>query len=112
MKFNFSAAELNGMTRDERQALLMGEFGRWKLQQSAKHIAQLWWIEPRQSPHLLTPPGIRVRNGTAFFVRIGPLLLCITAAHVYRGYMEAKEHYPGLYCRLGRDLIFPAEANL
>lgn len=113
MKFPFSAIELNAMTVDERIALTTGEFGRWKMAQAARHIAPFWWIEPKQSPVLITPPGVRVHNGTAFFVKIGAKNLCVTAAHVYRGYIAAKQNYPGLWCRLGEgDFIFDAEANL
>jgi len=113
MKFEFSASELNAMTVEQRKELLSGEFSRWKMVQAAKHIAPFWWVEPRQSPFLITPPAPRVRNGTAFFIEIEGQLLCITAAHVYRGYLDSIRHYPGLWCRLGEgEFIFDAVANL
>jgi hypothetical protein len=43
--------------------------------QAAKYIAPFWWVEPRQSPHLITLPAPRVRNGTAFFVEVEGELL-------------------------------------
>jgi hypothetical protein len=47
-------------------ALTTGAFGRWKMTQAARHVAPFWWIEPKQSPVLITPPGVRVHNGTAY----------------------------------------------
>lgn len=111
MKFDFSARDLNGMSEEERKQILSGGFSRWKMEQSARYVAPFWWIEPRQSRVLITPPNPRIHNGSAFFAEIEGKLLCITAAHVYRGFLEARKHYPGLWCRLGAgDFAFDPEA--
>lgn len=101
------------MSDGQRKELIRGEFGAWKLKQSARHVAPFWWVEPPPtSQYLLLPPHPRVRNGTAFFAKIDNSLFCITAAHVYRGYLEAKERFPGLPCLLGEGhFIFDAESN-
>lgn len=113
MKFDFTALEWGDMSKEQRCEILAGSFGRWKMEQAARYIAAFWWVEPRQSRVLVTAPGIRVRNGTAFFAEINGKLLCITAAHVYREFLEAKRHYPRLRCQLGEgDFAFDPEPYL
>jgi len=115
MKFDFSALEWHAMSQEQRTEQLRGEFGRWMMEQSARHVAAFWWVEsPVTSQFLICPPQPpRVRNGSAFFAQIEGNLLCITAAHVYRGFLDAKARYPGLVCRLGEGtFVFGAEANL
>ncbi len=101
------------MSPEQRIVTLKAGFGEWKMHQGARYIAPFWWVEPRQSRVLHTPPGIRVHNGTAFFAKIGEQIFCITAAHVYRGYLDAKAAYPSLKCQLGDGgTIFDPESAL
>jgi hypothetical protein len=112
MKFDFSALEWHAMSTEQRQERLRGEFGQWKMQQAARYVAALWWVEPAlTSQFLICPPqSPQVRNGSAFFAEIAGNLLCITAAHVYRGFWDAKVKHPGLICRLGEG-NFPFDAQ-
>ena len=102
------------MPDEQRKEISRGEFGRMMMEQSARHVAAFWWVEPApSSPFLICAGHPRVRNGSAFFVEIEGKLFCITAAHVYRGYLDAKARYPGLPCRLGeRPIVFDAENRL
>lgn len=54
----------------------------------------------------------RLRNGSAFFADIGGRIIVVTAAHVYRLYLEGKQMARGrIACQLG-DLAFDPEARL
>jgi hypothetical protein len=54
----------------------------------------------------------RLRNGSAFFIDIGGRTIAVTAAHVYRLYLEGKQMARGkIACQLG-GLTFNPEARL
>jgi hypothetical protein len=114
MKFDFSAVEWAAMTDERRKELSRGDFGHRMMVQAARHVAAFWWIEPApSSPFLICVGSPQARNGSAFFVEIAGNLFCVTAAHVYRGYLEAKARHPSLWCRLGEGAhVFDADQTL
>lgn len=46
MKFDFSFADLNAMSEDQKKTFLTGEFSTWKMQQAARFAAPFWWVAP------------------------------------------------------------------
>jgi hypothetical protein len=114
MQFGFSALEWRAMSDEQRIELSRGEFGRRMTEQAARHVAAFWWIEPAPtSPFLICVGHPQPRNGSAFFIAIGDAMFCVTAAHVYRGYLDAKAKHPGLQCRLGEgSFVFDAERRI
>jgi hypothetical protein len=78
-----TAAWLNSLNPDDRIAVLQGPFGRRMHAWAGSHVAVFRWATPSMI-------GPRIRNGSSFFLDLGGRLLAVTAAHVYRGYLDAK----------------------
>jgi hypothetical protein len=51
--------------------------------------------------------GPRIRNGSAFFLDIGGRLLLVTAAHVYHGYVAARQKARRIVCHIGNAEFDP-----
>lgn len=50
---------------------------------------------------------LRLRNGSASLVDFGAGIFVVTAAHVFKEYLQAKEVADGLVCQLGNALFEP-----
>ena len=96
-----TAASLNAMPTEERIKILKGPFGKMMHAMAGTYAAPLWWIEPPQ--HLSEGDTSAIaRNASMFFLEIGGQLFGVTAAHVYRGYLEVKNRgLLGSPCHVG-----------
>jgi hypothetical protein len=99
-------AWLNSLPIERRIDVLKGPFGRQMHEWAASHVSYFWWIRTS----LL---GTTVSNNASiFFLCIGDVLLGVTAAHVYQGYLDARKKSPGhIVCRIG-NLEFDPESRL
>ena len=70
----------------------------------ASHVTWLMWTHE-------TALGRRMKNGSAFFLFLGDRVFAVTAAHVYRGYLESKRLGRIVECNLG-NLPFDPELRL
>jgi hypothetical protein len=77
-----TGAWLNGLSREERIAVMQGPFGRRMHAWAGSHVTYFRWATP-------TIRGPRINNGSAFFLDFGGRLLLVAAAHVYRVYISA-----------------------
>ncbi len=90
----YSPDQLNAMADDERKAVLESEFGRSFHISAAEHVAWIFW-----TPHTDEPREI-LDQGSAFILRREDKLFLVTAAHVYRGYLEDRKQHGSLYCQV------------
>jgi hypothetical protein len=73
---------------------------------AANHVSYFWWM--RRS--LVGTPTCN--NGSIFFISIGDVLFGVTAAHVYQGFLQARQKSPGrIVCKIG-NLEFDPESRL
>jgi hypothetical protein len=90
----FSPDQLNAMTDDERKAVLESEFGRSFHISAAEHVAWIFWTRDIDEPSEI------LDQGSAFILRREDNLFLVTAAHVYRGYLEDRKDHGRLYCQV------------
>lgn len=88
-------------TREEAIALLNGQLGAVLLESTASYVAPFFWETPAEEG------GVRLRNGSMFFLNCGEGTFGVTADHVYQGYLEAKAALPNLSCQLFGLAITP-----
>lgn len=101
-----TGAWLNSLPIERRIEVLKGPFGRQMHEWAASHVSYFWWIRTS----LLGPTVCN--NGSIFFLCIGGVLLGVTAAHVYQGYLDARKKSPRqIVCRIG-NLEFDPESRL
>ncbi|MCA8287570.1 hypothetical protein [Burkholderia vietnamiensis] len=93
------------MNLEEAITLLKGDFGKELLHNARNYAIPLaWGIEESGEWTILS-------NGTAFILDCGQGPFLVTAAHVYEGYLEAREEHAALRCQLGM-LEFRLEQRL
>jgi hypothetical protein len=91
---------LNGLSPEERIAVMQGPFGRCMHAWAGSHVTYFRWAIP-------TILGPRINNGSAFFLDFGGRLLLVTAAHVYHGYISAKRKAGRILCHIGNAEFDP-----
>lgn len=102
-----TARALNAMTDLEKIEFARGPFAKQLHRTAATYVTTFRW-----SYIHATLGTQRWRNGSAFFIDIGGRIIAITAAHVYRLYLNGKQVARGkIACQLG-DLVFDPEARL
>ena len=69
---------------------------------AAGYIAPIYWIDPQA--RLTAIPF----NGTIFFLNCGGTSFAVTADHVYRAYLGARQAAPQIVCRIGNMNFDPA----
>jgi hypothetical protein len=100
-----TAEWINRLPADKRKEVLAGDFGKRMFAWARSYITHFQWI--RQ-----TTFGIIVRNGSCFFLDLNGHLYLITAAHVYTGFLEAKEKFGDrIVCYVGH-IPFDPKAHL
>ncbi|WP_152548472.1 hypothetical protein [Cupriavidus sp. SK-4] len=91
------------MNLEEATTLLRGEFGKTLLHGVLDYATPLaWGVEENGVWRILA-------NGTAFILDCGQGPFLVTAAHVYEGYLEARDEHPTLHCQLGMMEFRPEE---
>lgn len=91
------------MILEEATTLLKGEFGKTLLQDVLNYATPLAWGIKEDSAWQI------FANGTAFILDCGQGPFLVTAAHVYEGYLDAREKHPTLHCQLGMMEFRPEE---
>lgn len=104
-----TAAALNALTVEQRIEVLRGPFGRQMHAWAGSYVTFFRWA--RQSSLTRSVSGTTIRNGSVFFIDIGGKLLAITAAHVYRGFLESKRRATRSICQI-ENIEFDPEARL
>jgi hypothetical protein len=101
-----SADELNAMTDDERKAFAEGPVAKTFLEVAGTNVTMLRW----NYRHAVLASS-EWRNGSAFFVDTGTRLIVVTAEHVYRAYLKARDNASkgSITCQLGNLLFKPEE---
>ena len=102
----FAATEFfNSLPDQQKKAVLENSLGPEVLHDGLQFAVPFWWVFLDQNREA------NLRSGSAFLVDRGQGVLAITAAHVFRGYCEAKSGAHGIVCQLG-DALFDPEACL
>ncbi len=100
-----TAAWLNSLDQSERIEIIKGPFGQLLHRWAGEHVTFIRWA---YSPLYGTT---RYRNGSMFFLDLGGEFIGVTAAHVYRGYLESKPINGRKHCYLG-NVEFDPERRL
>jgi hypothetical protein len=94
-----TAQELNKMSNEERKALLAGGLGQMFSEMANKHVTWIFWA--KDTPELTDILG----HGSAFILDRGNGPLLVTAAHVYREYLEHQREHGPLYCQVSNTRV-------
>jgi hypothetical protein len=98
--------ELNAMSLDERQIALEGEFGRSFHVSAAKHVTWIFWArDTDESTDVLG-------HASAFILDRGGNLMLVTAAHVYKQYLDHRGQFGPLRCQVANTTVKDLSAHL
>src|SRR5260370_12778322 len=81
-----TAEWINSLPAEKRKEVFAGDFGKRMFAWARSYITHFQWT--RQ-----TTLGIIAHNGSCFFLDMNDHLYLLTAAHVYKGFLEAKEKF-------------------
>jgi len=95
----------NALSEEEKKRVLSDGLGVSLLHNGLAFAMPLWWVFKNHET------GIELRNGSAFLVDFGHGIFAVTAAHVFREYLEAKKTAGEIGCQLG-SAQFDPEARL
>jgi hypothetical protein len=95
----------NNLSEEQKKQVMSDSLGPLLLNSGLNYAVPMWWIFNDQEA------GFKLRNGSAFLVDLGQGIFAVTAAHVFRGYVEAKAAAVAIGCQLG-DALFDPEAQL
>ena len=102
----YTPTELNSMTLDERKLVLSGEFGRSFHTSAIEYVTWIFWTRETDQPTDI------LGHGSAFLLDRGSGPMLVTAAHVYRQFVEdAKSHGP-LYCQVANTRVNDLTSHL
>lgn len=79
----------------QAKELASGPYGATLLRTAGSYVVPMCW--PKTS---IDHEEVELTNGTAFFLKTPQAVFAVTAAHVIRGFLEAKELDPRLACGL------------
>lgn len=97
---------LNAMSLMERKAALQGDFGRSFGISAAEHVAWIFWTKDSEEPTSI------LDQGSAFILDRGNGPMLVTAAHVYRGFLEHSEKFGPLYCQVSNCRVHDLAVHL
>jgi hypothetical protein len=98
--------ELNAMSLDEREAALDGEFGRSFHISAGEHVTWIFWARDTKEPAEI------LGHGSAFILNRGGRLMLVTAAHVYRQYLNDQRREGRLYCQVANTVVKDLSSHL
>jgi hypothetical protein len=98
--------ELNAMSREELNVALAGDVGKAFSEMAQRHVTWLFWTK-----NTLQPTNI-LGQGTAFILDRGSGPMLVTAAHVYRQYLDDQKKFGDLYCQIGNASVQNLSQNL
>jgi len=94
------------MDKAEAIKLLSGECGKALLKNMMNYVTSFSWGSLSHGQFAI------FNNGTAFILDLGAGPFLVTAAHVYEGYLTAKQADPSLLCFIGSLRFDPTEKLL
>jgi hypothetical protein len=91
----------NALSEERKKEVLSGGLGAAVLQSGLSFAVPLWWV------FTTAEDDLGLRNGSACLVDFGEGFFTVTAAHVFREYIQTKEHAKAIMCQLGNALFEP-----
>jgi hypothetical protein len=102
----YLAAQFNALSEQEKKQVFSEGLGSNLAHGGLEFIVPLWWVF--ESPD----DGLAARNGSAFLADFGLGCFVVSAAHVYRAYLDDKNGANAFGgCQLG-NILFDPEARL
>jgi hypothetical protein len=95
----YTPSELNAMSLAERKAALESEFGRSFHITAAEHVTWLFWARDTDQPTEI------LGHASAFLLDRGGGPMLITAAHVYRQYLDDQRREGPLICQVANTTV-------
>lgn len=86
---------LPSLSHTQAKELASGPYGATLLRTAGSYVVPMCW--PKTS---VDREEVELTNGTAFFLKTPRAVFAVTAAHVVRGFLEAKDLDPRLACGL------------
>jgi hypothetical protein len=102
----YTPAELNAMSLDERKIVLQGDFGRSFHISAAEHVTWIFWAQDAEG--LVDILG----HASAFMLDRGDGPILVTAAHVYRQYLDHRKKIGPMYCRVANTRMKDLSSHL
>jgi hypothetical protein len=102
----YTPQELNAMTLDERKVALDGQFGRSFHISANQHVTWIFWARATSEPTKI------LGHGSAFILDRGGRLMLVTAAHVYRQYLDDQRREGPLHCQVANTMVKDLSAHL
>ena len=102
----YTPSELNAMNLDERKAALEGEFGRSFHVSAAEHVTWIFWARDTDEPTDI------LGHASAFMLDRGSGSILVTAAHVYRRYLDDQRQIGPLRCQVANTTVKNLSAHL
>jgi hypothetical protein len=98
--------ELNGMSLEERKVALESDFGRSFHVTAAEHVTWIFWARDTNEPTDI------LGHASAFMLDRGGGPILITAAHVYRQYLDDQRRTGPLRCQIANTTVKDLSAHL
>jgi hypothetical protein len=102
----YTPSELNAMNLIERKAVLEGEFGRSFHISAAEHITWIFWARDTDKPTDI------LGHASAFMLERGGGPMLVTAAHVYRQYLDDQQRSGPLLCQVANVTVKDLSGHL
>jgi len=102
----YTPLELNSMSLEERKMALEGEFGRSFHISAAEHVTWIVWARDTNEPTDL------LGHASAFMLDRGGGPMLITAAHVYRQYLDDQRRIGPLRYHVANTMVKDLSAHL
>lgn len=91
----------NKLSDEQKKEVLSRGLGAAVLQSGLSFAVPLWWVYKTKEGDL------QLRNGSASLIDFGAGIFVVTAAHVFKEYVQAKEVADAIVCQLGDALFQP-----
>jgi hypothetical protein len=98
--------ELNAMSLEERKVALESDFGRSFHVSAAEHVTWIFWARDTDEPTDI------LGHASAFILDRGGSTMLVTAAHVYRQYLDHRRWLGPLRCQVANTTVKDLSAHL
>jgi hypothetical protein len=95
----YTPKELNAMTLEERKAALDSEFGRSFHVSARQHVTWIFWAQDSDEPTDI------LDHASAFMLDSGQGPMLVTAAHVYRKFVDDTRRVGPLRCQVANTSV-------
>src|SRR5215471_8852374 len=103
---SYTPRELNAMTLEERKAALDSEFGRSFHVRAREHVTWIFWTQDSDEPTDI------LDHASAFMLDRGQGPMLVTAAHVYRKFVNDARRVGPLRCQVANTGVRNLSAHL